>query len=107
MGLTRSRGAYPGATSALGRPDFAGTFESRIRLSAVLPGIEIDVVDPPGRAVARNELERDRVRCENSGQVREQQTEARGGLPRRVRRDLAAVENAQDTEQALDADAHP
>ena len=41
--------------------------------SAVLPGVEIDVVDPPRGGARGNELERDGVRCEDSGQIRQQQ----------------------------------
>src|SRR5947199_133777 len=66
-----------------------------MRLLAALPGVEIDVVDPPGSGVRWDELERDRVRREEPGQVRQQQSDARRGLPRRVRRDLAAVGDAQ------------
>jgi len=43
--------------------------------SAVLPGVEIDVVDPPRGGARQNELERDGIRCEDSGQIRQQEAE--------------------------------
>src|SRR5207244_12096020 len=66
------------------------------------PGIDVEVVDPPGAGrVRRREHELRRLRPEWGVQRREHD---RRGLPRSAGPDRAAVEDAEDSEQATEDD---